>query len=121
MGNTYIKFKVTDSITKKVPGKIGKKLPVTELTDDPPVSNPDYIDQIDKVASWLIEFENDSYFANREVGLDISGCPIMKMPQGKNYGYWTDNDLVIENFRKNFVTKEISKEEFEKGWKGIKD
>ena len=121
MSNIYIKFKVPDSETKKVPDKIGKKLPVTELVDDVPVSNPDFIDSIDKVAVWLIEFENDSYFPNREVGLDISGNTIMKMPWGRNYGYWTDNNLVIENFRKNFLTEDIMKEEFEVGWRGIKD
>lgn len=117
MSNTYIKFNVPDAVTKKVPGKIGKKLPLTELAADAPVSNPDYIDNIDKVATWLIEFENDSYFANREIGLDDSGVPIMKMPWGKNYGYWTDNNLVIENFKMNFDTEYITREEFERGWK----
>ena len=105
-----------ESLVKKVPGKIGKKLPVTILEDDVPVSNPDFGDKIDQVAVWLIEFENDSYYPNREIGLDSSGNPIMKMPWGKNYGYWTDNNLVIENFRTNFQTEDIKKTEFEKYW-----
>ena len=116
MSNTYIKFRVPESLVKKVPGKIGKKLPNTVLEDDVPIANPDFGDKIDQVTVWLIEFENDSYYPNREIGLDGSGNPIMKMPWGKNYGYWTDNNLVIENFRANFETKDIKKTEFEKYW-----
>jgi hypothetical protein len=38
------------------------------------------------------------------------------MPWEKNYGYWTDNNLVIENFRAHFETINIAREEFEKYW-----
>jgi len=116
MSNTYIKFKCPDSKVKKVPENIGKRLAKVVLESIAPITNPDFKKKIDKVAFWLIEFENDSYYPNREIGLDSSGKTIMIMPWEKNYGYWTDNNLVIENFRTNFETININKEEFEKYW-----
>ena len=116
MSNTYIKFRYPDSKVKKVPENIGKRLAKVVLESTAPIANPDFEKKIDKVAFWLIEFENDSYYPNREIGLDSSGKTIMIMPWEKNYGYWTDNNLVIENFRTNFETININKEEFEKYW-----
>ena len=116
MSNTYIKFRYPDSKVKKVPENIGKRLAKVVLESIVPIANPDFEKKIDEVAIWLIEFENDSYYPNREIGLDSSGKTIMIMPWEKNYGYWTDNNLVIENFRTNFETININKEEFEKYW-----
>ena len=116
MSNTYIKFRYPDSKVKKVPENIGKRLAKVVLESIVPIANPDFENKIDKVDFWLIEFENDSYYPNREIGLDSSGKTIMIMPWEKNYGYWTDNNLVIENFRANFETINITREEFEKYW-----
>ena len=116
MSNTYIKFRYPDSKVKKVPESIGKRLAKIVLESVVPIANPDFEKKIDKVAFWLIEFENDSYYPNREIGLDAFGKTLMIMPWGRNYGYWTDNNLVIENFRTNFETINITKEEFEKYW-----
>ena len=116
MSNTYIKFRYPDSKVKWVPENIGKRLEKDVLEFIVPLANPDFENKIDKVAIWLIEFENDSYYPNREIGLDSSGKTIMIMPWEKNYGYWTDNNLVIENFRLHFKTIDITREEFEKYW-----
>jgi len=116
MSNTYIKFRYPDSKVKKVPENIGKRLAKVVLESIVPIANPDFEKKIDKVVFWLIEFENDSYYPNREIGLNGSGKTIMIMPWEKNYGYWTDNNLVIENFRTNFETININKEEFEEYW-----
>jgi hypothetical protein len=116
MSNTYIKFKCPDSLIQKVPENIGKRLAKVVLESIVPIANPDFDKKIDEVATWLIEFENDSYYPNREVGLDSSGKTIIIMPWEKNYGYWTDNNLVIENFRAHFETINIAREEFEKYW-----
>ncbi len=86
------------------------------MTTDIPIANPDFESKIDKVSSWLIEFEADSYYPSREIGLNNLDKPIMIMPWKKNYGYWTDNNLVIEDFRLHFYTIDISKKEFEKNW-----
>jgi len=117
MSNTYIKFKSPGSSAQKLPENISKRLVKVVLTTVAPIANPDFENKIDDVAFWLIEFENDSYYPNREIGLDKFEKPIMIMPWEKNYGYWTDNNLVIKDFRSHFETVEISKEEFEKYWK----
>ena len=119
MSNTYIKFRYPDSKEKKVPENIGKRLAKVVLESIVPIANPDFDKKIDMVATWLIEFENDSYYPNREIGLDSSGKTIMIMPWEKNYGYWTDNNLVIGNFRSHFETIDITRQEFEKYWKSF--
>ena len=117
MSNSYIKFKALENGVQKTPESIGARIVKVVLTTIIPTANPDFENKIDKVSTWLIEFEGDSYYPNREVGLDISNKPILIMPWKKNYGYWTDNNLTIEDFRSHFKTKNISKEEFEKYWK----
>lgn len=116
MRNLYIKFKVPVSGAVKTPGNIGKRLAKVILTSVAPVANPDFESKLGSVAFWLIEFENDSYYPNREIGLDSAGTPIIIMPWRKNYGYWTDNNLVIEDFRSQFETNDITRVEFEKLW-----
>jgi len=116
MSNTYIKFKFSNTKSQKTPESIGHRLIKKGLTTIIPIANPDFEDKIDDVAFWLIEFENDSYYPNREIGLDVSDKPIIIMPWGKNYGYWTDNNLVIEDFRSHFEIINIRREEFESYW-----
>jgi hypothetical protein len=117
MSNSYIKFISPKTEVRKTPENIGKKIAKVISTTVIPISNPDFENKIDKVSTWLIEFEGDSYYPNREVGLDVLGNPIMIMPWQANYGYWTDNNLTIEDFRSHFKVTEITKEEFERYWK----
>ena len=117
MSNTYIKFRSLTTGVQKTPENIGKRLEKVDLISIPPLANPDFDKKINEAVFWLIEYEDDSYFPNREIGLDLQGKPIMIMPWRKNYGYWTDNNLVIKDFRSHFEIVNISKEEFEKQWK----
>ena len=116
MSNTYIKFKAPETGIKKTPENIGKRIAKPISTEDIPIANPDFENKIDKVSTWLIEFEADSYYPNREIGLDSLDKPILIMPWQKNYGYWTDNNLTIEVFRSHFNITDISKNEFERYW-----
>ncbi len=116
MSNSYIKITGTKSGGQKTPENIGQIISKPIMTTDIPIANPDFESKIDKVSSWLIEFEADSYYPSREIGLNNLDKPIMIMPWKKNYGYWTDNNLVIEDFRLHFNTIDISKKEFEKNW-----
>ncbi len=116
MSNQYIRFKCPQSGKAFTPGNIGKKLVQTGLSTIIPLANPDFDNKMDVVVFWLIEFENDSYYPNREIGLDINENPIMIMPWGKNYGYWTDNNLVMKDFRSHFEVIDIPKAIFEKYW-----
>ncbi len=81
-----------------------------------PKANPDFDDKIHKVSDWLLEFKNEKSTPNRELGLDVTGNIIVKMPYKKNYGYWTDNSLTYNDFKKNFNYKNIDKNIFEKYW-----
>ena len=117
MSNSYIKFKMANTEVQKTPDSIGKELVKEIFTTVIPIANPDFENKIGEVRYWLIEFEGDSFFPNREIGLDSLNKPIMIMPWRKNYGYWTDNNLVMEDFRSHFSAKNISREEFEKNWK----
>lgn len=81
-----------------------------------PKANPDFDNLIGTEAYWLIEFEEINNVASREIGLDENEKVIMKMPYKDNYGYWTDNNLKLEDFERLFKIEYISKEEFEKKW-----
>jgi len=116
MSNTYIKFKFLNTEAQKTPENIGQRIVKPIVTSVIPIANPDFESKIEETAFWLIEFEDDSYYPNREIGLDLSGNPIIIMPWRKNYGYWTDNNLVIEDFRSHFETVDITKKEFENLW-----
>jgi len=117
MSNSYIKFKALENGIRRMPEHIGAGIVEVISTTVIPIANPDFENKIDEVSTWLIEFEGDSYYPNREVGLDISNNPILIMPWKKNYGYWTDNNVTLEEFKSHFNSINITKEEFEKFWK----
>lgn len=115
----YIKFKIPEDI--KASPKTGSllKLFVGFLKIIIPQANPDYDKKIQYVKFWLIEFDNENSYPVREVGLDENHQSIVKMPYKKNYGYWTDNELKIEDFKKSFNTEEIDRDYFIKKWNQI--
>lgn len=81
-----------------------------------PVSNPDFEDKIFLVSNWLLEFDNENTIPNREIGLDSEGEVILKMPYKDNYGYWVDNNLTYNDFKKLYRCEIIDKEIFYKKW-----
>ena len=81
-----------------------------------PVANPDFDLLLHKVSTWKIEFNIEKKHTNREIGFNEKGRIITAMPMGKNHGYWCDNQLQIEDYKK-FNAIHIDKEEFEKDWK----
>lgn len=88
------------------------------LTRIIPKANPDFDDKIENVKEWLVEIEDQ--YPSREVGMDEHGQAIVKMPWNKNYGYWCDNNLNLEDFKTRFNAKEIEKSIFEQYWQTIK-
>jgi len=120
MGMTYIQFEVSKSESQ--PSKDGlltssfKKAIVSILTSIIPKANPDFDDKIDKVRYWLLECDSGSGIPEREIGIDDQGRVILKMPYRNNYGYWTDNNLTLNDFKTTFATSEISRESFDKEW-----
>ena len=81
-----------------------------------PKANPDFDNKIKEVQYWLIECDNETGIPEREIGLDKAGQVIIKMPYKDNYGYWTDNNLLLNDFKEHFVVSEISKDSFEESW-----
>lgn len=110
----YLKFKSPweHNENSKTRGIIEKIIAYIGLS-----SNPDYEKDINSVAHWLVEFDEDN-IPIREIGLDNSARVILKMPYKKNYGYWTDNSLGYEDFIDDFGAVKIEKNEFEEKWKG---
>ena len=81
-----------------------------------PLANPDFEEKIAAVRSWLVEFDGDTGSPLREIGLNAENRAIVKMPYRDNYGYWTDNNLLLDDFKKTFRTSEITREFFEEYW-----
>ncbi|WP_375418231.1 hypothetical protein [uncultured Hymenobacter sp.] len=119
METTYLKFNEPKSIASPIQEGVVKRAfwsIIAKIASSVlPVANPDFEDKIDDVKVWLIEF-NIEGFPTREIGLNESGLAIMIMPWRDNYGYWTDNNLVLADFRNYFETSTISHELFQTCW-----
>lgn len=82
-------------------------------------SNPDYDGKkIDDVTYWLLEFDEDNV-PIREIGLDNNNEIILKMPYKKNYGFWTDNELLYDDFINRFSAVSIDSIMFEAKWNNL--
>jgi hypothetical protein len=122
MEQIYLRFKI-DTGTKKTNDK-----PKTWLTKAfeksvnkvlktiLPNANPDFDDKIDDVDEWLVEINEETAMPEREIGINNNGQTIMVMPFGKNYGYWTDNNLKLDDFVELFKAKRIAGKEFNDRW-----
>ena len=120
METTYILFELPESenqISSHGLLRRSLKKAIKEiLTTVIPKANPDYENEIDKVKTWLIELDTETGIPQREIGLNNSGKPILRMPFQDNYGYWTDNNLLLADFKKHFQVREIDKSMFEVKW-----
>ena len=120
MSATYIQFKDPKGDGKSV--KEGKfelyffKILGFLLSKIIPKANPDFEGQFDSVEYWYVECDIESGFPEREIGFDAAGRAIMKMPYNNNYGYWTDNNLLLADFENLFNATEISKQDFDLQW-----
>ncbi|MEZ7509126.1 hypothetical protein QO190_08055 [Cloacibacterium sp. Arc13] len=85
-----------------------------------PLANPDFDSKIHDTNIWLIEFDNDN-IPVREIGMNNSQEPIMIMPYENNFGFWTDNNLILQDFKNGFEFEKISKSEFEKNWNAYQE
>ena len=120
METIYIQFETPKNKYQNPPDgflkKSFKKAIVGVLKSVIPKANPDFEKEIDNVKSWLVELEIETGIPQREIGLDDAGKTILKMPYKDNYGYWTDNNLLLDDFKKHFHAREIEKTNFETKW-----
>ena len=86
-----------------------------------PKANPDFDRKIDLVTEWYLEFLNKEQPPTREIGVNDERQIIMKMPYKRNCGYWTDNNIELEEISKRFNIEVISEETFEEMWKSWGD
>jgi len=117
---TYIQFKVPkkehNSESDGVVKRNIKKAIIGILGSIIPKANPDFENKIDLVETWIVELDNETGIPEREIGMDKDGRIIVKMPFKNNYGYWTDNNLLLTDFKDHFETTEISQVSFENYW-----
>jgi hypothetical protein len=66
-----------------------------------------------------LEFESVDEIPSREIGIDEKGKTLMIMPWKHNYGFWTDNNLKLQDFTVGFDIRNITQEEFESRWKNF--
>lgn len=125
MKTVYIQFEAPKVIIGKekqgFSNRLFSNLITNILTKVIPKANPDFEDKIDAVKHWFVECESETGIPQREIGFDEQGRSIVKMPFRKNYGYWTDNNLQLEEFREDFEVSEIPKEVFEQQWNLFND
>ena len=75
-------------------------------------SNPDYEMVFPDLAEWLIEFGEDQ-MPDREIGLNKEGVPILAGPNDRNYGFWHDTNMKLNDFENEVIEKDY----FERKWK----
>ena len=86
-----------------------------------PKANPDFDCLYKYGNTWYIEYDIGEQYAYREVGLDKYDKVIVKAPYKNNYGFWTDNNLTIDEFVTHFSIEYISKDDFEYIWNQLHD
>ena len=83
-----------------------------------PRANPDFDDLYSFVETWYIEYDEtcEEDGTVREIGRDAYGRIIVKDPDDRNYGYWNDTNMGINDFIEKMHAEFINKEEFESVW-----
>ena len=117
MENIYIRF---DAPRKEFTPKSGLQRKIENavikiFTALIPKANPDFENLLPKVVYWKVEYSISEDASMREIGFDKNETSIVAMPLGKNYGFWTDNHLTIEDYE-HFSPTRISAEEFNADW-----
>ena len=84
-----------------------------------PVGNPDFEDQLNKVVSWVVEYDKENADTLREIGYDKNNNVLLILPLNDNLGYWANNDLSLEEYNA-LDTTEITAEQFENDWNSFK-
>lgn len=84
-----------------------------------PIANPDFEKAIQHVTKWYVEYDDTEYnLVMREIGKDAKNNIIIKVPDERNRGFWTDSDLDLSAYETYNITY-ISKKEFEKLWNSV--
>ncbi|WP_460219307.1 hypothetical protein [Psychroserpens sp. MEBiC05023] len=117
---TYIQFKIPKNEHNAEPDGVVKrnikKAIIGILGSIIPKANPDFENKIDLVETWIVELDSETGIPEREIGMDKDGRIIVIMPFKNNYGYWTDNNLLLTDFKDHFDITELNQDSFENYW-----
>ena len=69
-----------------------------------------------EVRLWYLECNGETGVPQREIGLTREGWPLIKMAANNTYGYWTNSNLLQDDFIERFNTSELNREYFEQKW-----
>lgn len=83
------------------------------------VDYSDYDKKLDDVYEWLVEYDDDKKYVQREIALDINAMPLIKMKFKKKYTYLYYNRLQFGDFDKLWMFELINKKEFKRKWKEL--
>jgi hypothetical protein len=114
----YIKFNDPKGEPSPQQGRLKRTIEnaaVKILTTIIPKANPDFEHLLDKVDYWKIEFSKTQNATWREIGFAKDGVSIVAMPFEDNYGFWTDNQLTLDDYE-TFDPTLITKDEFDNDW-----
>ena len=117
----YIEFEHPKGKTFPEPSRFQRMIENTVskiLTIIIPKGNPDFEHMIQDVKFWVVEYDMTENIAQREIGFDKNKNAIVAMPLKENYGFWTDNNLTLEDFE-SFKPKSIDSAGFETNWTKI--
>lgn len=96
---TYIRFDFEESKPKEN-NSVWETMLSSLLEKVLPKANPTLESCIGKVHTWYVEYDTSGNFVNREIGVDNGGSVIFKAPSEDNLGYWCDNALTLEDFKR---------------------
>lgn len=83
------------------------------------LSNPDFEAKLQDVVQWYLEYDEKNNESLREIGLDSNNQIIVKMPDKRNYGFWNDTNLTIEDFENRFGIQKVTEKEFNNLWDSV--
>lgn len=83
------------------------------------LSNPDFEAKLQDVVQWYLEYDEKNNESLREIGLDSNNQIIVKMPDKRNYGFWNDTNLTIEDFENRFGIHKVTEIEFNNLWDSV--
>lgn len=83
------------------------------------LSNPDFETKLQEVVQWYLEYDEENNESLREIGLDSNNRIIVKMPDKRNYGFWNDTNLTIEDFENRFGIQKVTEKEFNNLWDSV--
>lgn len=83
------------------------------------LANPDFDAKLQDVVQWYLEYDEKNNESLREIGIDSNNQIIVKIPDKRNYGFWNDTNLTIEDFENRFGIQKVTEKVFNNLWNSV--